>query len=76
MSEFDVLFGLVLRLEDSDGTNIWRKCDNGEISRKIGELIKQEYPNFMVYPIVFEEVEEDKKCRVTNQIMQRGCDDL
>lgn len=27
MSEFDVLFGLVLRLEDSDGTNIWRKCD-------------------------------------------------
>lgn len=73
MSKYDMLFGMLIRTESDNGADVSRKMGNGEISKKIGELIKEEYPNFMIYPIGMELVEEDKKIRITNKLRYDEC---
>lgn len=63
-----MLFGILIRTESGSGADVSRKMGNGEISKKIGELIKEEYPSFMVYPIAMELVEDDHKVRIINRL--------
>ena len=68
MNDYDMLFGVLNRTQSETGADISQKMSTGEISKKIGELIKEEYPSFMVYPIAMELVEDDHKVRIINRL--------
>lgn len=73
MSNYDTLFGIVIRLPDENGAGIHKNID--EITNKIGELLKEEFQNFGVWPLGMELVEHDNKCRIVNKIHYTEFDD-
>lgn len=40
----------------------------GEISKKLGDTIEKEFPDFAVYPVGMELVEPDNKCRIVKRL--------
>lgn len=66
MNNYDVLYGVVIRLQDQDGTKINKNID--ELTRRLGNAIKKEFDDFMALPFGFELVEPDGKVRILNKI--------
>lgn len=66
MNNYDVLYGIVIRLQDQDGTKINKNID--ELTRRLGNAIKKEFDDFMALPFGFELVEPDGKVRILNKI--------
>ena len=66
MGDYDILFGVVIRLPDETGDGLLDDIES--ISEKLGGLIEKEYSDFMVLPFGMELVEEDKKVRILNKI--------
>ena len=66
MSDYDLLYGLVLRLEYSRGIDLDKDID--KLSERVGEIIQKEFPDFILVPFGFELVEDDKKVRILNNL--------
>lgn len=66
MNEYDVLYGVVIRLESENGKDIDKNID--KITQRLGNAIKTDFEDFMVVPFGFELVEDDKKVRIINNI--------
>ena len=66
MNNYDVLYGVIIRLEDPDGIQLSKNIDN--ITEKLGNAIKKEFDDFMALPFGFELVEADGKVRILNKI--------
>ena len=66
MSDYDLLYGVVLRLEGGNGAKLYKNID--EISKRLGEAINKEFQDFIAVPFGFELVEPDKKVRILNKI--------
>lgn len=66
MSDYDVLFGVVLRLPDKNGAGIYKNID--AISEKLAELIKPEYENYLIMPFGLELVESDGVVRILDKM--------
>lgn len=66
MSDYDLLYGVVLRLEGGNGVALSKNID--EISKRLGEAINKEFSDFIAVPFGFELVEPDKKVRILNRI--------
>ena len=70
MSDYDLLYGVVLRLEYGKGIDLDKDID--KISERLGEIIQKEFPDFLIVPFGFELVEEDKKVRILNNLKWDG----
>lgn len=66
MSDYDILYGVVLRLPGGNGGDIVNNID--EISERLGKAIQTEFEDFMAIPFGMELVEDDKKVRILNQV--------
>jgi len=66
MSDYDVLYGVVIRLEGGNGGPLMKNID--EITERLGNAIKKEFEDFMALPFGMELVEADKKVRILNKI--------
>jgi hypothetical protein len=66
MSNYDVLYGMVLRLQSENGKDISKNID--EITERLGEAIKKEFPDFMLLPFGMELVEPDGQVRIINRV--------
>lgn len=66
MSDYDLLYGVVLRLDGGNGVELSENID--EISKRLGEAINKEFSDFVVLPYGFELVEPDKKIRILNYL--------
>lgn len=66
MSDYDILYGVIIRLQDPDGIQLSKKID--EITDRLGNAIIKEFPDMMAIPFGFELVEDDGKVRILNKI--------
>jgi len=65
---YDMLFSVVIRVEDTNGANVSKKMGDGTVAKKLGELLKKEYENFAVVPVAMEQVKPDKRLHILNHI--------
>ena len=65
-NDYDVLYGLIIRLPDENGAKIYKNID--EITRRLGEAIQKEFEDFYALPFGMELVEPDGKIRIVNRI--------
>ena len=54
MVEYDVLFGVVLRISDYDGKGVMKKMDKSML--KLGDLISENYDDCYIFPVGLKEV--------------------
>ena len=66
MNNYDVLYGVIIRLQDPDGIQLSKNID--EITGRLGKAITKEFPDMMALPFGFELVEPDGKVRIINKI--------
>ena len=66
MNNYDVLYGVIIRLQDPDGIQLSKNIDN--ITERLGNAIKKEFPDMMAIPFGFGLVEPDGKVRILNKI--------
>lgn len=66
MSDYDVLFGVVIRLPSENGVDINKNID--EITKRVGKAIQKEFKDFYIQPFGMELVEPDGNIRILNSI--------
>jgi len=66
MSNYDVLYGVVIRLQDPDGVELSKNID--DITDRLGKAIVKEFPDMIALPFGFELVEPDGHVRIINKI--------
>lgn len=66
MSDYDVLFGVVIRLPSENGVDINKNID--EITERVGKAIQKEFKDFCIQPFGMELVEPDGKIRILNSV--------
>lgn len=66
MNDYDLLYGVVIRLPDKDGIELSKNID--EITKRLGEAINKEFKDFLAAPFGFELVEADKKVRILDKL--------
>lgn len=66
MSDYDILYGVVIRMPGGNGTNILNNIN--EITRRLGKAIAKEFPDVYAIPFGFEVVESDGKVRIINKV--------
>ena len=66
MSDYDVLYGVVIRLPGGNGINLIKNID--EITQRLGKAIQTEFPDVYAIPFGFEVVESDGKVRIINKV--------
>lgn len=57
MNEYDVLFGVIVRFQDTDMDSLDMNVE--EYSERLGDCISEEFPNCFVAPIAFDEADDD-----------------
>ena len=66
MSDYDLLFGVVIRLPGGNGAPIMKNID--EITEKVGKAIQSEFKDFLVQPFGMELVEPDGHIRILDSV--------
>lgn len=66
MSDYDVLYGVVIRLPGGNGGGIMNNID--VISERLGKAIQTEFEDFMALPFGMELVEADGKIRILDRV--------
>lgn len=66
MSDYDLLFGVVIRLPGGNGAPIMKNID--EITEKVGKAIQSEFKDFFVQPFGMELVELDGHIRILDSV--------
>lgn len=66
MNNYDVLYGVIIRLQDPDGVELSKNID--DITDRLGKAIVKEFPDMMALPFGFELVEPDGQVRILNKI--------
>lgn len=66
MNNYDVLYGVVIRLPDKDGIELSKNID--EITQRLGKAIQKEFKDCYAIPFGFELVEPDGQVRIINKV--------
>ena len=66
MNNYDVLYGVIIRLQDPNGVELSKNID--DITDRLGKAIAKEFPDMMALPFGFELVEPDGQVRIINKI--------
>lgn len=74
MNNYDLLYGVVLRLPDENGAKLHKNID--EITERIGKAIQTEFEDFMAIPFGMELVEPDGQLRIVNRVKYPVFDEL
>lgn len=66
MNDYDLLYGVVIRLPDKDGIELSKNID--EITQRLGNAIQKEFKDCCAIPFGFELVEPDGQVRIINKV--------
>ena len=66
MGDYDLLFGVVIRLPSENGVDINKNIN--EITERVGKAIQSEFKDFLVQPFGMELVEPDGQIRILDSV--------
>lgn len=66
MSDYDVLYAIVIRLPGGNGSDIYNNID--EITEKVGKAMETEFKDIYGVPLGMELVEPDGELRIINRL--------
>ena len=66
MNDYDILFGVIIRLPSENGADINLNID--KITKRVGKALETEFKDLYVQPFGMELVEPDGKIRILNSV--------